>query len=164
MTLPWASFSNSAIERLLQVKTLQALTSQSHLSNLTKANLLVLGLLVFHTIDHAAGQPTRDLPGSSSLVGAIGFALTAVSAWLALQRSPLAPEVSAAVGALISVGVIAVHLLPSWWTWVSDPYWDFDASFLNWLSVIALLASSVYLTALGLSYQRYRHVKPYYRY
>jgi hypothetical protein len=133
------------------------------LSSLTKANLLLLGLLVVHTIDHAAGQPTRDLPGSSSLVGAIGFALTAGSAWLAVQRSPLAPEVSAVVGALTSAGIILIHLMPEWWTWVSDPYWDFNASFLSWLSVIALLGSSLYLMALGLRYQRYRHVKPYYR-
>jgi hypothetical protein len=135
----------------------------SSLSTLTKANLIVLGLLVLHTIDHAAVQDARQLPGSSSLVGAIGFALTAGSTWLALQRSPLAPEVSAVVGALTSVGIIAVHLIPSWWTWVSDPYWDFDAGFVSWLSLIALLASSLYLTALGLRYQRYRHVKPYYR-
>jgi uncharacterized membrane protein YadS len=133
------------------------------LSALTKANLLLLALLVFHTIDHAVGQPSRELPGSSSLVGAVGFALTGVSAWLALQRSPLAPAVSAAVGAVTAVGIVAIHMLPSWWTWVSDPYWDFDASFINWLSVIALFASSLYLTALGLRYQRYRHVKPYYR-
>ena len=142
---------------------IQALTSHSHLSRLTKANLLVLGLLVLHTIDHAVVQESRELPGSSSLVGAIGFALVAGSTWLSLQRSPLAPEVSAIVGALTSAGVIAIHLLPSWWTWVSDPYWDFDAGFLSWLSLIALLGSSLYLTALGLRYQRYRHVKPYYR-
>lgn len=135
----------------------------SNLSTLSKANLLVLGLLVLHTIDHAAVQPERDLPGSSSLVGAVGFAITAGSCWLALQRSPLAPEVSAAVGALTSVGIVAIHLMPSWWPWVSDPYWDFDATFVSWLSLIALLAASVYLTALGLRYQRYRHVKPYYR-
>jgi len=135
----------------------------SSLSTLTKANLLVLGLLVLHTVDHAVGQPTRDLPGSSSLVGAIGFALIAGSSWLALQRSPLAPEVSAVVGGLTSVGIVAVHLLPSWWTWVSDPYWDFDAGFLSWLSLIALLASSLYLTALGVRSQRYRHTKPSYR-
>ncbi len=135
----------------------------SSLSSLTKANLLLLGLLVFHTIDHAAGQPTRDLPGSSSLVGAIGFAIVAGSTWLAVQRSPLAPEVSSIVGALTAFGLVVVHLLPSWWTWVSDPYWDFEASYLSWLSLIALLASSLYLTALGLRYQRFRHVKPYYR-
>lgn len=133
------------------------------MSNLTKANLLVLGLLVLHTIDHAASQPARDLPGSSSLVGAIGFGLTAGSTWLALQRSPLAPEVSAVVGALTATGIIVIHLLPSWWTWVSDPYWDFDASFVSWLSLIALLGASLYLTVLGVRYQRYRHVKPYYR-
>ena len=133
------------------------------MSNLTKANLLVLGLLVLHTIDHAAGQPSRDLPGSSSLVGAIGFALTSGSTWLALQRSPLAPAVSTFVGAITAAGIVAVHLMPSWWTWVSDPYWDFDASFVSWLSLIALLASSVYLMALGMYSQRHRHVEPSYR-
>ena len=135
----------------------------SSLSSLTKANLLVLALLIFHTIDHATGQPTRDLPGSSSLVGALGFAITAGSTWLAIQRSPLAPEVSAAVGALTAFGIIVVHLAPSWWTWVSDPYWDFEASFLSWLSLIALFASALYLTAVGVRYQRFRHVEPYYR-
>jgi hypothetical protein len=132
------------------------------LSSLTKANLLVLGLLVLHTVDHAVVQDSRALPGSSSLVGALGFALIAGSTWLSLQRKPLAPEISAVVGALTFAGIIAVHLAPSWWTWVSDPYWDFQAGFLSWLSLIALLASSIYLTAIGLRYQRYRHVKPYY--
>lgn len=135
----------------------------SSLSSLTKANLLVLGLLVFHTIDHAVGQPTRELPGSSSLVGAIGFAITAGSTWLAVQRSPLAPEVSSLVGMLTAVGLVAVHLVPSWWTWVSDPYWDFEVSFISWLSLIALLASSLYLTAVGLRYPRFRRVDPYFR-
>ena len=135
----------------------------SSLSTLTKANLVVLGLLMLHTVDHAVVQDARVLPGSSSLVGAIGFALIAGSTWLALQRSPLAPEASAVVGVLTFAGIIAIHLLPSWWTWVSDPYWDFEAGFVSWLSLIALLASSVWLTALGLRYQRYRHVKPYYR-
>ena len=133
------------------------------MSTLSKANLLVLALLVLHTIDHAVAQPERDLPGSSSLVGAIGFALTASSCWLALQHSRLAPEVSAVVGALTGAGIVAIHLAPSWWPWVSDPYWDFDAGFVSWLSLIALLAASVYLTVLGLRYQRYRHVKPHYR-
>jgi hypothetical protein len=133
------------------------------LSSLSKANLAVLLLLILHTVDHAAGQATRDLPGSSSLVGALGFAITAGSTWLALQRSSAAPEVSAIVGSLTALGVVAIHLLPSWWTWVSDPYWDFDATFINWISVIALLGASIYLAVLGLRYQRYRHVKPYYR-
>ena len=132
------------------------------MSNLARANLLVLGLLVLHTVDHAAWQETRDLPGSSSFVGAAGFALTATSSFLALQRSPTAPEVSVAVGTLTLIGVAAIHLLPNWWGWVSDPYWDFDATFVNWLSVIALLGSAAYLIAIGLRYQRYGHVRPYY--
>jgi hypothetical protein len=129
-------------------------------SSLAKANLIVLGLLVLHTVDHAVGQDTRALPGSSSLVGAAGFAITAGSAWLAIQRTPIAPEVSTVVGVLTAAGVLAIHILPFWWGWVSDPYWDFDASFVSWLSLIALLASALYLTAIGLRDQRYRRVRP----
>ena len=122
----------------------------------------MLGLLVLHTVDHAVGQPARELPGSSSIVGAIGFTIVAVSALLSLRRSSLAPDAAALTGVLTATGLVAVHLLPSWWTWVSDPYWDFDMGFVSWLSLIALLVSSVYLTAVGLrDQQRLRHVKPY---
>ncbi len=133
------------------------------MSTLAKANLLVLALLVIHTIDHAVAQESRALPGSSNLVGVAGFVLTAASSWLALHRSTIAPEVSAVVGALTTIGVVTIHLVPSWWGWVSDPFWDFDASFLNWLGLIALLASAVYLTVVGLRRERYRHVEPHYR-
>jgi len=129
-------------------------------SSLIKANLIVLGLLVLHTVDHAVGQEARALPGSSSLVGAAGFAITAGSAWLAIRRSPIAPQVSTIVGALTAAGVLAIHILPSWWGWVSDPYWDFDTSFISWLSLIALLASALYLTAVGLRDQRLGHATP----
>ncbi|MDQ3758861.1 MAG: hypothetical protein M3331_02805 [Actinomycetota bacterium] len=132
------------------------------MSTLAKANLLVLGLLVLHTVDHAIGQPSRALPGSSSLVGVAGFTITAASAWLALNRSPIAPQASAVVGALTAMGVIAVHLLPTWWTWVSDPYWGFDASFVSWLSLLTLLASAACLTAMGRRYEgKYRPAKSY---
>ena len=120
------------------------------MSNLAKANLLVLGLLVLHTIDHGVGQEARELPGSSSLVGVSGFVIIAISSWLALQRSRHAADAAIIVGAVTTLGVAAVHLLPSWWGWVSDPYWDFDASFLSWLSLFALMAAALGLTALGL--------------
>lgn len=130
-------------------------------STLAKANLLVLGLLVLHTVDHAVGQPSRGLPGSSSLVGVAGFTITGVSAWLALRRSPVAPQVSAVVGAVTVAGVVAVHLLPTWWSWVSDPYWSFDASFVSWLSLLTLLASAAYLAAMGRRYEgKYRPTQP----
>ena len=133
------------------------------MSSLTKANLIVLGLLVLHTLDHAVGQEARALPGSSSLVGVTGFAITGVSSWFAIHRSPTAPGIAVAVGALTAAGVLAVHFLPSWWGWVSDPYWDFDATFLSWLSLFALLASALYLTGTGLRYQRNRQARIYSR-
>jgi hypothetical protein len=93
-------------------------------------------------------------------VGAIGFVMVAGSAWLAIHRSPHAPQVSAAVGLLTAAGIVAIHLLPSWWAWVSDPYWDFDVSFASWVSLIALLASSLLLAALGLRSERSGRARP----
>lgn len=113
------------------------------------ANLAVLALLVLHTVDHAIDQPARGLPGSSSLVGIAGFIIVSGSCLLALRRSPHAPLVSALVGAATAVGVIAVHLLPSWWDWVSDPFWAFDPGAVSWLSLLALLAAALYLAAAG---------------
>lgn len=125
--------------------------------SLRKANLTLLALLVIHTVDHATGQEPRDLPGSSSLVGALGFAIVGASAWIAIQRSHLAAAVSLAVGALTAAGVFMIHLVPSWWGWLSDPYWDFDASAASWISLLALLAGALYLAYAG--YRRVRYAK-----
>ncbi len=122
--------------------------------SLRSANLALLALLVIHTLDHAVAQDPRELPGSSSLVGALGFAITGASAFLAVQRSWLAPAVSLAVGVMTTVGVFAIHLMPSWSSWISDSYWDFDASAGSWVSLLALLAAALYLTYAG-----YRHVR-----
>lgn len=133
------------------------------MSPLSKANLAVLALLVIHTLDHGLNQPTRTLPGSTDIVGAAGFALLAAACVLALQRSPAAPAFTAGAGALTAFGVVVVHLLPNWWSWVSDPYWDFNANLLSWLSLIVLLGGSVYMCTSGLRYMRRRDVRPIYR-
>lgn len=133
------------------------------MSSLSKANLLVLGLLIVHTLDHGLHQASRTQPGSAALVGAASFALLAASCLVALQRSPAAPVFSAFAGGLTAFGLVVVHLLPNWWGWVSDPYWDIGANLLSWLSLILLLAAATYLCALGLRYRRNRHMTPIYR-
>ena len=65
---------------------------------LARAELLLFGLLILHTVDHAVNQPARELPAGSGLVGIAGFVLVAVAIVLALGRSRLAAPVGLARG------------------------------------------------------------------
>ena len=68
---------------------------------------------------------------------------------LSLRRSALAPAAALATGAATIAGIVAVHLLPGWWGFVSDPYWDFAATGLSWLLAAAPLVAGVLLAAQG---------------
>ena len=115
------------------------------MSKLARANLLVLGLLILHVVDHGANQPTRDLPGSSSLVGAAGFIVIAGSSLLAIRRSDLAAPASLFAAIATIFGFVAVHLLPNWWSWVSDPFWSFHPNALSWILLATPMLASLYL-------------------
>lgn len=120
------------------------------MSSLARANLLLLALLIAHTLDHGLSQPDRVQPGSAELVGIAGFVLVAASSVLALRRSPVAARAAVAVGGTTLLGLVAIHLLPAWSGYVSDPYWDFDADWLSWLSLAALVGGAVWLALTGL--------------
>ena len=120
------------------------------MSKLAGANLLLLALLVGHSVDHAANQPARELPGSAELLGLTGIALVAITTVLALRRDRLAPAASIYVGAVTAHGFVAVHLLPGWSSLVSDPYWDFGPNALSWVMVLAPFAAALLLTGLGI--------------
>lgn len=121
------------------------------MSPLARANLLLLALLTAHTLDHGLNQPDRTQPGSAEFVGIAGLVIVAASCVLALRRSPLAPPISAAVGAATAFGVLAIHLVPQWSGFISDPYWDFSADALSWLSLLALLSGASWLAWVGVS-------------
>lgn len=116
---------------------------------LARLNLLLLALLVAHTLDHGLNQPARDVPASGTAIGLAGFALLAASSVLALRRSPLAPATAIVAGLATVTGIVAVHLLPGWWGFVSDPYWDFDANALSWALALAPLLAGIWLAAAG---------------
>jgi hypothetical protein len=118
-------------------------------SRLARANLILFALLIAHTIDHAVNQPSRTLPASADFIGIAGFILVAASATLALRRSPLAPQASFFAGSLTALGVVAIHLLPDWWGFVSDPFWDLHANALSWLILLGLLAAALAVAAAG---------------
>lgn len=116
---------------------------------LARLNLLVFATLIAHTVDHAVNQPTRDLPATGTLVGVTGFILLAASSVLALRRSPAAPLASLIAGTLTALGIVAVHLAPTWWNVVSDPFWDFNADALSWILLIAPFLAGITLAAVA---------------
>ena len=119
------------------------------MTRLAGLNLLLLATLVAHTLDHGLNQPARDVPASGTTIGVIGFALVAASAVLALRRSGLAPAAAVATGTATVAGILLVHLMPSWWGFVSDPYSDFDANALSWALAAAPLVAGMLLAAAG---------------
>ena len=121
------------------------------MSRLARANLVLFALLIAHALDHSLNQPSRDLPTTAGLFGIAGFILVAGSTTLALRRSPLAPAVSLYAGAVTALAVVAIHLLPYWWGFISDPFWDFHANALSWLIVLATLAAALAVAAIGAS-------------
>ena len=116
---------------------------------LAKTNLVLFTLLIAHIVDHAVNQPTRELPATGSIVAVIGFTIVAISAVLAVMRRPQAPIAAVLAGLATTLGIIAIHLAPSWYSQVSDPYWEFAANAISWALLIAPLIAGLVLAAVG---------------
>ncbi len=116
---------------------------------LAKTNLVLFALLIAHTVDHAVNQPARDLPATGSIVAVLGFTIVAIATVLAVMRRPQAPLAAIIAGLATTLGIIAIHLAPSWYSQVSDPYWDFAANAISWTLLIAPLIAGLVLAATG---------------
>ncbi len=119
------------------------------MTHLARLNLLLFALLVAHLLDHGLNQPMRDGPASGTAIGLAGFVLVATSTVLAVRRSPLAPGAAVLAGGATALGIVAIHLMPRWWDFVSDPYWDFTANALSWALALAPFLVGVALAAAG---------------
>lgn len=99
---------------------------------------VVLNLL--HVVDHVrqgrALAPQVTGPGTAVLL--VGIVLVLL-AWL---RNPLAPYLGLAFGAVTSVGLVVVHLIPPWGAY-SDSYLPLHLDAISYLSVLSLLAAGV---------------------
>lgn len=111
---------------------------------MTRANLILFGLLIIHTLDHAFNQPSRELPASAGYIGVAGFILAATSTVMCLRRYPHAAAISFFAGISTALGVFAVHVAPHWSS-ISDPYANFDPNILSWTLMFAPLVAGVWL-------------------
>ena len=115
----------------------------AHLLRASATAYVVLNLV--HVADHVrqgrALAPQVTWPGTAVLIVAIALAV------LAWRRNPFAPYLGLAFGAVTSIGLVVVHLVPQWGAY-SDSYLPLHLDALSWLSVLALLAAGI---AVGVS-------------
>lgn len=116
-------------------------------SPLLRAELLLFGLLILHTVDHAVNQPARELPAGSGLVGIAGFVLVAVAILFALRGGRLAAPVGLLAGAGTVFGFGVVHL-PGVGP-LADPYFDFDANAISWILALTPIAVAAWVAYLA---------------
>lgn len=105
------------------------------------AGLLVL--TVIHFLDHI--RQGRELPAELHVVGTVSVVAAVTVLVLAIKRSDLAKPAAFVLGAGNVIGLLAVHVAPSWWP-LSDSYAEAGVDALSWLIVIAMIAVGAALT------------------
>ena len=118
-------------------------------SPLLRAELILFGLLILHTLDHAVNQPARELPAGSGLVGLAGFAIVAVAIVFALAAGRLATPIGLLAGAGTVIGFAVVHIPGS--GPLADPYFDFDANALTWILALAPIAAAAWVATITIA-------------
>jgi len=120
------------------------MTSRRNL--LTSAAAVFVFIDLLHFADHLRqGRPLGPgvtTPGTISLFVAIAVLV------LAVRHSRVAPPLAAALGAVVAIGVLAVHLLPPWGAY-SDSYLPLHLDALSYLSLALLSLSAAALAAAG---------------
>lgn len=115
------------------------------------AAAVVVLLTLLHDLDHL--RQGRDLPGALDLIGAAGTtASIVVFVWVA-RRGALAALAAALFGAVTTVGLVAIHVVPRW-SFFSDPYAAADVDAWSWIGLAALIAAGAALAAVGWSRTR----------
>lgn len=118
---------------------------------ITSAALLVMTVL--HDLDHA--RQGRPLPTEITALGVIGLAGAGVCLFLAFRRHPLSAPAAAAIGISSVLGLIAVHLLPSW-SIFSDPYHEVGVDALSWANLALLMLAALGVGVAGVRALRSR--------
>ena len=121
-------------------------------SSLLRAELILFGLLILHTVDHAVNQPARELPAGSGLVGLAGFAVVAVAIVFALGWRRLAAPVGLLAGAGTVIGFAVVHIPGA--GPLADPYFDFDANALTWILALAPIVAAAWVATVAIAEHR----------
>jgi hypothetical protein len=110
-----------------------------------------LALDVLHAADHF--RQSRSLAAVVVTLGLLNIAAAIVVAALAVRRHPVAPLAAAAFGTAAFIGLLAVHVAPTW-SAVSDSYIPLHLDAISWVSVAALLVAAAGMALSGASMLR----------
>ena len=114
-------------------------------SALVAGNLMLVGLLVLHSLDHIVRQ-TASVPAEAAVAGTAGLAAAIGALSLSAARSRWAPAATALVGLATAAGFVAVHVLPEWSVF-SQPY-AVDA--VSWVGMLVPAAAAAGVAVLAL--------------
>lgn len=109
----------------------------------------VLDLL--HVADHI--RQNRSLAAAVVTLGLLNVAGALLLMILVLRRHPVAPLAGVAFGSAAFIGLLAVHVAPTW-SFVSDSYQPLHLDLISWLSVVALLVAAAGMALAGASMMR----------
>ena len=126
----------------------QTLLTASGRRMLVPANVLLLGLLVIHALDHALRQDA-SVAAAGQALGAAGMLAALLSLGLAARASRLAPLATAVVGLSTAAGFVAVHLLPEWGPF-SQPYQGLGVDGVSWIGMLVPMIGAALAGAIGL--------------
>ncbi len=121
---------------------------------LVPANLLLVGLLAVHTLDHALRQEAT-VPAAGQALGLFGLLAALGSLWLAVRAGRPAPLVTAIAGIGTAAGFVAVHLLPDWGPF-SQPYETLGVDTVSWLGMLLPMLGAALVGGIGLRLARAR--------
>ena len=117
-----------------------------------KQNLLILAAAVFVVVDvlHFADhlRQGRALGVGVTTPGTISLLLAIVVLVLAIRHSGIVAALATGLGAIVAIGVLAVHLLPPWGAY-SDSYLPLHLDGLSYVSLAALSLSAATLALAG---------------
>lgn len=126
----------------------QMLVAASARRMLVPANLMLVGLLVIHALDHALRQDA-PVPAAAQVVGIVGTLAALVSLGVAARARRPAPLVTAVVGFSTAVGFVAVHLLPDWGPF-SQPYQDLGVDAVSWSGLLLPIVGAALVGGTGI--------------
>jgi len=115
--------------------------------SLIAANLVLVGLLVMHTLDHLLRQEA-PVPSGTAIAGTAGLVVALLVLGLALAGHGLAPAATALVGLGTAAGFVALHVFPDWGVF-SQPYADIEVDGLSWAAMIAPALAAAVVGAIG---------------
>ncbi|MGI8775160.1 MAG: hypothetical protein ACR2KQ_09165 [Actinomycetota bacterium] len=97
---------------------------------------------MIHVLDHL--RQGRSVGVELNVVGVVSVVATVIALVLAVQGHPLAKPAAILLGVGTFVGLLAVHVAPTWWV-LSDSYGDAGVDALSWLIVIAMIVAAAVL-------------------